>query len=85
MKKGYDIFTSDSSEIYIPGALHIEKLDELDLFKNDTQASKQAERDGIKLIYGMEGVLDGTYIDTEENRETIIKILEQYPKYKEII
>lgn len=80
--KGYEIFDSCGSEFYIPGALHIEKIDEAAMFKDDEEASKQAELDGIKLIYNMDGVPDGVYLDTIENRNIINKVLEEQPEYK---
>lgn len=82
MNKGYDIFTADFSEFYIPEALHIERVDDLMMYENDEKASKQAEKDGMKLIYGMNAVPDGVYLDTQENRDIIVKMLKQYPKYE---
>lgn len=70
------------SEFYMPNALHIEKNDELMLVEDDEQASKEAEKAGIPLIYDMEGVPNGVYVDTEENRKIITKMLSLYPKYK---
>lgn len=81
-KKGYGIFSAYCSQFYIPDALHIEKIDELNMFQNDEEATAQAEKDGIKLIYGMDGVPDGVYLDTEENRKIILERLEQFPEYK---
>ena len=81
-KRGYDIFIANGSEYYIPDALHIEKLDEMNLFEDDDQASIQAEKDGIKFINDMEGVPKRVYIDTEENRKIIVAMLELYPEYK---
>lgn len=82
--KGYGVFTSNGSHFYIPGAEHIEMIDEDALFGDDEEACKQAEKDGVKLIYGMEGVPDGVYIDTFKNRNIIIKSLEQNPEYKKL-
>lgn len=82
--KGYGIFVSNGSHFYIPGAEHIEMIDEEAMFGDDEEACKQAEMDGVKLIYGMEGVSDGIYIDTLKNRNIIIKSLEQYPEYKKL-
>lgn len=81
-KKGYLICTADNSSFYIPNAEHIERNDELGLVEDDIQASKEAEKDGIKLIYNMEGVPNGVYIDTLENREIIKEMLEKFPEYK---
>lgn len=81
-KESYLLCYADGSEFYIPNALHIERNDELMLVENDEQASVEAEKAGIPLIYGMDGVPDQVYIDTEDNREIIISMLEKYPEYK---
>lgn len=39
-------------------------------------ATEFAEEDGVKLIYGLPGVPDGLYLDTEANRSIIQKYLE---------
>lgn len=62
--KSYIIAVADGSEFYIPEAEHIERNDELMLVEDDIEAALDAERDGIKLIYGMDGVPDGVYLDT---------------------
>lgn len=80
--KGYLISVADNSSFYIPDALHIERDDSLMLVKDDDAASRLAEQNGIKLIYGMEGVPDRVYLDTEENRDVIIKMLVKYPEYE---
>ena len=82
--KGYVFAIADGSEFYIPDAVHIERDDELFLFADDEQAAQAAERDGVHLIYGMEHVPDGVYVDTPENREVIQKNLEAYPEYKKV-
>ena len=46
------------------------------------EAAKAAEQDGVRLIYGMDGIPDGIYIDTPENRELIRKGLGLYPDYR---
>lgn len=81
-KKSWVLMYADGSEFYIPNALHLERNDELMLVEDDEQASKEAEKAGISLIHDMEDVLKGVYVDTEENREIIIKMLNIYPKYK---
>ena len=83
--KGYVFAIADGSEFYIPDAVHIERDDELFLFADDEQAAQAAERDGVRLIYGMEHVPDGVYVDTPENREVIQKNLEAYPEYKKVV
>ena len=73
---------AEGSEFYIPKALHIERNDELMLVEDDAEACAEAEKEGIPLIYGLEGVPDGVYVDSEENREIIAKKVQQYPEYK---
>lgn len=70
-KKGYVIAICDDSDFYLPNVEHIERNDSLNPWKYayDEDAAKGAEQDGIKLIYGMDGVDDGVYIDTPENRK----------------
>ena len=80
--KSYIIAYCDGSEFYIPNALHVERDDSLFLVESDEEASKDAEKDGIKLIYDMDGTPDGVYIDTEENRKIIIEMLAKYPEYR---
>lgn len=80
--KGYGMFTSTGSSFYINEASHIEKIDELDMFEDDDAASIQAEKDGIRFIYGMDGVPDRVYIDTEENRTIISKWILENPIVK---
>ena len=80
--KGYVLAYADFSDFYIPNALHVERDDELFLFADDAEAAKAAERDGIRLIYGMEDVPDGVYVDTPENRTAILEGLEKYPEYR---
>ena len=36
------------------------------LYDGDFEAAKAAEQDGVRLIYGMDGIPDGIYIDTPE-------------------
>jgi len=69
--KGYVFALTDDSEFYIPNALHVERDDSMMTFKWDEDAADAAERDGIPLIIGMDGVPDDVYIDTPENREII--------------
>ena len=51
-------------------------------YDGDFEAAKAAEQDGVRLIYGMDGIPDGIYIDTPENRELIRKGLGLYPDYR---
>lgn len=43
-------------------------------FADESMATKFAERDGVKLIFGFPPIPDGLYVDTEKNR----KIIEEY-------
>lgn len=81
-EKSYLICIADGSDFYIPKALHIERNDELMLVEDDDQASIEAEKDGVKLIYNMSGLPDRVYVDTVENRQITKEMLEQYPEYK---
>lgn len=82
-KKGYVLALAESSRFYIPGALHVERNDDLALCGDDEEAAKLAEKDGVSLLYGMENVPDGVYVDTPENRAALIENLEKYPEYKQ--
>lgn len=75
----YSLIVDKGSEHYLPNALHIEKSNILNLLDSDKEASIEAEKDGIKLIYSMNGVPDQTYIDTQQNRKTISEMLIKYP------
>lgn len=85
-EKGYIIAICDDSSFYIPNALHIERNDGLSpwKFQDDVEAARGAEKDGVKLIYGMEHVADGVYLDSPENRVTIRKSLERFPEYLDV-
>lgn len=81
--KGYGVFIANGSEYYIPGAEHIERIDEVNKFEDDYEAAIQAEKDGIKLINNTPFIPNRVYIDTPENRDIIEKALEKYPEYKQ--
>ena len=83
-EKGYVLALADNSEFYIPNALHVERNDELFLYEDDEEATRAAERDGVRLIYGMDDVPDGVYVDTPENRAAIQEGLEKYPEYRTV-
>lgn len=83
--KAYVLAMADDSPFYIPGALHIERNDALMLVESDEEAAICAEQDGIRLIYDMDFVPDGVYIDTPENREILLRGLTQYPQYKDVV
>jgi hypothetical protein len=73
--RGYGIFTSANIDF-----LHIEKIDELDIYDSDLDASKQAELDGIKIIHDIRFECEpfcyynDTIIDTKENRKLVENI-----------
>ena len=46
------------------------------LYNDDYEAALAAQRDGVKLVYGIQYVDDGVYLDTPENRV----ILETYSR-----
>ena len=77
MKKGYIIVTCDEADgAYVRGASHVE-MDTRDWrFNNDMEAARAAERDGVRLVYGIPFVEDGVYVDTPENRA----VLERYSR-----
>ncbi|MDL2287966.1 hypothetical protein LJC32_01125 [Oscillospiraceae bacterium OttesenSCG-928-F05] len=80
---GYVISWADASSYYLPYALHIERNDHCEpwVYDDDTEAARAAEKDGIKLIYGMPGIDDGVYLDTPQNRRIIAESLKNYPSY----
>ena len=69
--KGYAEFDNNDTTYYIPGALHIAKIDEMNMFDDDVSACKQAKKDGVKFINDIRGIRNNMYIDTVENREII--------------
>ena len=69
-EKGYFITATINHGSYIPEALHVERIDDMALYDGDFEAAKAAEQDGVRLIYGMDGIPDGIYIDTPENRNS---------------
>ena len=82
MKKSWVFAYAEGSDFYIPNVLHIERNDDLMFVEDDDDACKEAEKEGVPLIYGLEGIPDGVYVDTEENRNIIAKMLILYPEYK---
>lgn len=74
--RGYGIFTCGVREMPLE---HIERIDELGVYEDDHEASKQAEKDGIKILethFVNEPFCyyNGTIIDTEENRKMLENI-----------
>lgn len=75
-EKGYGIFESN----FANRAKHIEKIDCLEMFEDDFQAAKQAEKDGIKLIKNLPKDWEYScvpFIDTKENRKKIEECLKK--------
>ena len=74
MSKGY-IFAvcQDTDDPYFPDALHVERDDDCVpwRYETDEEAARAAERDGVKLLYGIPHVADGVYLDTPENRKIL--------------
>ena len=63
----------DADDPYICGALHVERDDQAVpwIYETDEEAARTAERDGVKLLYGIPYVEDGIYLDTQENRQLL--------------
>ena len=77
LTKGYEITCDTNEQFHIPHALYVCVFRDLvgTEFADESYATKFAERDGVKLIFGMPQVPDGLYLDTEQNREIIQKYL----------
>ncbi len=56
---------------YICGALHVERPVSSWVCETDEEAARAAERDGVKLLYGIPYVEDGVYLDTLENKRRL--------------
>lgn len=69
--RGYGIFSPFE---------HIERIDELGIYDSDLEASRQAEKDGIKIIHDLHFenaplcYYNDTILDTELNRKILEKI-----------
>jgi len=78
VNKGYAVFDYDGT-----GMLGIEAINDVDAFDGDDEATRQAIRDGIKII-PVEELPDKFphkwlgWIDTPENRENIEKYTRRY-------
>ena len=70
--KGY-VFAvcEDLDDPYICGALQVERDDSVWIYETDEEAARAAERDGVKLLYGIPFVEDGVYLDTPANRRLL--------------
>jgi hypothetical protein len=66
----------------IPEAYYIKRDTSVCLYDNDAAAVAAARHDGVCLIYGMDNVPDGIYLDTPQNRQHIITMLLEFPRYK---
>ena len=73
---GYTVGASYDGQSTIPGAEYVSVFRGLvgTEFADESMATKFAERDGVKLIFGFPPIPDGLYVDTEKNR----KIIEEY-------
>ena len=71
--KGYVFAVCEAlDDPYICGALHVERDDQPPwVYETDEQAARGAERDGVKLLYGIPYVEDGVYLDTPANRRLL--------------
>ena len=70
--KGYVLAVCDDlNDPYICGALHVERDDSVWIYETDEEAARAAERDGVKLLYGIPYVEDGVYLDTPANRRLL--------------
>lgn len=63
----------NADDPYICGALYVERDDQAVpwIYETDEEAARAAERDGVKLLYGIPYVEDGVYLDTPENRQLL--------------
>lgn len=73
---GYTVGASYDGQSTIPGAEYVSVFRGLvgTEFADESMATKFAERDGVKLIFGFPPIPNGLYVDTEKNR----KIIEEY-------
>lgn len=76
-KMGYIITVSQASSFYADGVSHVEKDDTCSIYDSDAEATAAAEKRGYKFIRGMAGVMDGVYLDTQQNRNLLTKMLRE--------
>ena len=70
--KGYIITVCNSENgPFICNALHVEMDTQNWPYNDDDEAARAAQRDGVKLVYGIPFVEDGVYLDTPENRNLL--------------
>jgi len=70
------------SSAIIPEAFYIKRDVSVCLYETDEAAIAAARHDGVCLIYGMDNVPDGLYLDTPQNRQHILTMLIDFPQYK---
>ena len=70
--RGYVIAVCDEPDgAYVRGASHVE-MDTRDWrFDDNAEAARAAERNGVRLVYGIPFVEDGVYVNTPENRAVL--------------
>ena len=78
----FEAHTDCGTDIDIPHAVQIQKIDVLGFYLDDDAARSQAQKDGVKLINDMPGLECGVYVDTPKNREACSKCLEEHPEYR---
>jgi len=71
--RGYGFFICGENEMPLE---HIERIDELGIYDDDHEASRQAEKDGVKILethFVNEpfSYYNGTILDTESNRKLL--------------
>ena len=69
---------------YIPEAFYLKRNTALKNcpYETDDEVAHAAHNDGIRLIYDMDGIPDGVYLDTPQNRTHILAALIASPQYK---
>lgn len=86
-KRGYVVAVAQGSTFYVDGVSHIERDDACipPVYEDDESASAAAEAEGIKLIRNMDGVMDGIYLDTPENRTLLRQAISDGCSYDSLI
>ncbi|MNN49509.1 hypothetical protein D3C81_1640370 [compost metagenome] len=77
---GFILTSSDSSELYIPNTVYVEKDDSMSLCPTDEEARIRAKEFGLNYINDINEIEKDLYVDTLENRIRI----EQYISDKDI-
>lgn len=68
---GWTLAQSDGEGI-VPGTLIIEKVDEMNVFEDDYEASLAAAQKGVPFIMGA-GIEDFLYVNTAENKKLVFE------------